>query len=41
MAIFDTLFNALLGASFVVAPLGGIAAVILLIGLWRSRREPT
>lgn len=41
MAIFDTLFNLLFGATFIVAPMGGIAFVLLMVGLWRSRREPS
>lgn len=39
MAIFDTLFTLMFNATFVIAPLGGIACAIVMVGLWRNRRQ--
>lgn len=41
MAVFDTLLNWLLGASYVVAPLGAIAAVVVFVALLRRPRGDT
>lgn len=35
----DTLFHLLLDATFVIAPLGAIAAIVVLVGLFRQRGE--
>lgn len=39
MSLVDTLFHALLGASFAIAPLGGLAMIALGFGLWRDRND--